>query len=220
MNKNIKLFFALAFSALLISMCRFYDAGERVTPIDGLSCQAYTDYFEQGLGSSNGLECYYTCPQEVVGPLDFESDPSISTSKADLDRTLCGITDSQLTPTEPSASVSPTPAASATAQASPTARITSTAPPPLLTGEVTNCDGATDLISFRIVQPAPDLTDAVLTVQIADQESACAVNQVNPSLLTCTIPAAVTFPASVVVSLDSVVVNEFTYDGSRCTTLE
>src|SRR6185436_18361377 len=74
MPGKIKLFFALTFSALLISMCRFYDAGERVTPINGLSCQAYTDYFDHGLGSSNGLECYYACPKEVVGPLDYESD--------------------------------------------------------------------------------------------------------------------------------------------------
>src|SRR5215211_529241 len=208
MPRKIKLF--LAFSAtLLLTMCRFYDEGERVTPINGLSCQAYTDYFEQGLGSSKGLECYYECPQEVVGPLEFEADPSLSTSKEDLDRTLCGVTAPQFTPTEPSASVFPTPilsatpAASATAQASPTARMSPTAPPPLLTGEVTNCDGATNL------------TDKTLTVQIAELESTCAVNQVNPSLLTCTIPAAVTFPASVVVSLDGVVVNEFTYDGLR-----
>ena len=216
MPGKIKLYLALVFSAFLLSMCRFYDEGERVTPINGLSCQAYTDYFEQGLGSSNGLECYYTCPQEVVGPLDFESDPSSSTSKADLDRTLCGITATQLTPTELPATVSPTPTASATAQPSPTATITSTAPPPLLTGEVTNCDGALHLISFRIAQPAPDLTDAVLTVQIADRESTCAVNEVNPSLLTCTIPSTMTFPAAVVVSVDGALVNEFDYDGQRC----
>ena len=161
-----------------------------------------------------------TCPQEVVGPLDFESDPSSSTSKADLDRTLCGITDSQLTPTELPATVSPTPTASATAQPSPTATITSTAPPPLLTGEVTNCDGALHLISFRIAQPAPDLTDAVLTVQIADRESTCAVNEVNPSLLTCTIPRTMTFPATVVVSVDGALVNEFDYDGQRCINIQ
>jgi hypothetical protein len=222
MPRKIKLFLALAFSALLLTMCRFYDEGERVTPINGLSCQAYTDYFEQGLGSSKGLECYYTCPQEVVGPLDFEADPSLSTSKEDLDRTLCSITAPQFTPTEPSASVSPTPiesatpAASATAQASPTARLSPTPESPLLTGEVTMCDGALHLISFRIAQPAPDLTDAVLTVQIADRESTCTVNPVNPSLLTCTIPRTMAFPATVVVSLDGTVVNEFNYDGVGC----
>ena len=67
MPRKIKLYLALAFSALLLTMCRFYDEGERVTPINGLSCQAYTDYFEQGLGSSNGLECYYDMPPGSSG---------------------------------------------------------------------------------------------------------------------------------------------------------
>ena len=220
MNRNIKLFFALTFSALLITMCRFYDDAARVSPISGLSCQGYTDYFEQGSTVSKGLECYYVCPTGVAGPIEFQADPSISLSKGDLDRQYCGVTSVQLTATKPVGSTSPTPVASPTAQASATPRATPTLQPPLLTGEVTNCDGATDLISFRMVQPPPDLTDKALTVQIAELESTCAVNQVNPSLLTCTIPTAVTFPANVVVSLDGVVVNEFTYDGSRCTNIE
>jgi hypothetical protein len=78
------------------------------------------------------------------------------------------------------------------------------------------CDGATDLISFRIAQPPPDLTGKTLAVQIAGLESTCAVNPVNPSLLTCTIPALITFPAEVVVSLDGAVVNEFSFDGLGC----
>ena len=78
MNKKTKLFSTLAFSTLLLTMCRFYDAGGHVTPINGLSCQGYTDYFGKGSVVSKGLECYYTCQQEVVGPLDFETDPSLS----------------------------------------------------------------------------------------------------------------------------------------------
>src|SRR5687767_8723535 len=220
MNRNIKLFFALTFSALLLTMCRFYDDAERVSPISGLSCQGYTDYFEQGSTVSKGLECYYVCPTGVAGPIEFQEDPSLALAKGDLDRQYCGISSAQLTATEPAASTSPTPPASPTAQASATPRIFPTSQPPLLTGEVTNCDGATDLISFRIVQPPPDLTDKALTVQIAGEESTCTVNPVNPSLLTCTIPQPITFPADVVVSLDGSVVNEFSYDGSRCTNIE
>jgi len=220
MNRNIKLLFALTFSALLISMCRFYDDAERVSPISGLSCQGYTDYFEQGSTVSKGLECYYVCPTGVAGPIEFQEDPSLSLSRGDLDRQYCGITSAQLTATAPTASLSPTPVASPTVQASATPRISPTSQPPLLTGEVTMCDSATDLISFRIVQPPPDLTDKALTVQISGQESTCTVNPVNPSLLTCTIPQPITFPADVVVSLGGVVVNEFTYDGLRCTTIE
>ena len=186
-----------------------------MSPINGLSCQGYTDYFRQGSVVSKGLECYYTCPTGVGGPFDFEADPSISTSKGDLDRTLCGISP-QFSPTTTPTITSPTPAASATARASATPRISPSPEPPLLTGDVTMCDGATDQISFRIVQPPPDLTDKALTVQIAGLESTCAVNPVNPSLLTCTVPELITFPAEVAVSLDGVMVNEFSFDGLGC----
>jgi hypothetical protein len=226
MNRNIKLFFALTFSALLVTMCRFYDAGERVTPINGLSCQGYTDYFGKGAVVSKGLECYYTCQQEVAGPLDFETDPSLSASKEDLDRTLCSVTAPQSTPTEPVASASATLAASATAPASPTtassptAAISPTALMPLLTGEITMCDGGLKLISFRIVQPPPDLTDKTLTVQIAGRESSCTVNPVNTSLLTCSIPRSMAFPAQVVVQLDGALVNDFSLDGVGCINID
>lgn len=222
MKRNIKLFFALTFSALLLTMCRFYDDAARVAPIAGLSCQGYTDYFEHGSVVSNGLECYYTCPTGVAGPVDFAADPSISNSKEDLDRTLCGVTSSQSTSTEPAGSTSPTPAesptpaASTTAQASATPRMSVTPQPPLLTGAVTMCEGATDLISFRIAQPPPDLTDKELAVQMAGEESTCSVNSVNPSLLTCTIPDLVSFPAEISVTLDGIVVNEFIFDGLGC----
>jgi len=72
------------------------------------------------------------------------------------------------------------------------------------------------LISFRIVEPAPDLTDKLVTVQISEQEITCAVNPVNTSLLTCTLPSDVTFPARIVASLDGAVVNDFSYDGIGC----
>lgn len=213
-------------SVLFLTMCRFYDEGQRVSPIDGLACQAYTDYLEKGLGPSKGFECYYTCPDgTVAGPVDFETDPSFSFSEGDLDRTLCGVVP-EFTPTEPSANT-PTPAASATlvstvsptAEASPTPEISLTPEAPLLSGDVTMCDTGLNLISFRIVGPPPDLTGKTLEVQISELESTCSINPTNPSLLTCTIPPSVTFPARVVVSLDGVVVNDFTYDGLGCAQL-
>src|SRR5919106_6948946 len=102
MSRKTKLFLVSVFSALLLTMCRFYNQNARLAPIDGLSCLAYTDYFERGLGVSKGLECYYTCPDKTVaGPVDFEADPSRSLAQEDLDRTLCGLTAPQRTPTEP-----------------------------------------------------------------------------------------------------------------------
>ena len=210
---KIKLF--VAFSALLLTMCRSYTQVEPFRPIDGLSCRNYTAYFEEGL-TSNGVECSYTCPNgETV--VDFETDPSFSATKGDLDRLFCGIVPPTFTPAATLVTNSPTPAETPTLQASATAAISPTSGSPLFTGQVTMCDTGSNLISFRIVTPAPDLTGKTLTVVIADQESSCAVNPTNTSLMTCTIPPSVTFPASVVVSLDGAVVNDFAHDGIGCT---
>jgi hypothetical protein len=226
MRRKIKLF--LAFSALLLTtMCKLYDETP-VTSTNGLSCRNYTDhrFFEWGSEKyhyylrEERAECTYACPGGTVEQIDIPgklsaSSPLSSASKADLDSQFCGIAP-EPAPTETPVSPSPTPAASPTIQASPTATISPTPQPPLLSGGVTMCDTGLNLISFRIVEPAPDLTGKTIAVQIADQESTCAVNPTNPSLLTCTIPASVTFPARVVVSLDGAVVNDFTYDGLGC----
>ena len=78
------------------------------------------------------------------------------------------------------------------------------------------CDVAVNLISFRMFEPVPDLTTGTLDVQIADQPSSCETNPTNPSLLTCTIPPGVFFPARVVVHLNGAMVNDFIYDGLGC----
>lgn len=230
MSGKIKLFIPFAFSALLLTMCRTYEQAEPVNSIEGLSCQSYTDYrFFEWRGEEyryyikeEGAECSYICPdgtvrQPAISAKFSASSPLYSASKEELDLQFCGIA-VQPTPTEPPVTVttSPTPAASATVQASPTAENSPTPLPPLLSGRVTMCDTGINLISFRIVEPPPDLTAKTLTVQIAEQESTCAANPTNPSLLTCTIPPSVTFPARVVASLDGTVVNDFIYDGLGC----
>jgi len=193
----------------------------------------------------NGATCSYMCPDGTVRDSDITGDltsssPLYSASKADLDARFCGVaealpaTPTQVTPTQappsetPTSAPSPTLAASPTSGPSPTAWAFPTvertpaleAQSPLLTGKVTMCDIGTDrLISFRTVQPPPDLTAKTLMVRIAEQETTCTVNPTNPSLLTCAIPAGVTFPAAVVVSLDDAVVNDFIYDGLGCAKL-
>jgi hypothetical protein len=219
---RIKLKLFVLFFALFLTMCRRYEEGAPLLTIEGLSCRNYTAYFEHGQISSEGLECYYACPDKTVGPLDFQLDPALSYTKGDMDRLYCGL-EPQLTPTVPAASISPTPIASPTGVLSPTViisstpEITGTAPASLLTGKVTMCDTGTNLISFRVAQPAPDLTGKTLTAQIADQDSRCYINPTNLSVMTCTIPAGVVFPARVVVSVDGVLVNDFVYDGLGCT---
>jgi hypothetical protein len=210
---KIKLF--LAFYAVLLTMCRTYGQADLTNPIAGLACRPFNDTF----GSSDGIECTYTCPNgETAGPRVFDVDPSLSATKGDLDRIFCGIEPPTFTPAVTTAAESPTPVETTTPVASATATVTvsPTAAPPLLTGQVTMCDTNGNLISFRLVKPPPDLTGRMLTVQIAGQESNCEINPVNPSLITCTLPPELTFPAQVVVNLDAAVVNDFTLDGIGC----
>jgi len=195
-------------------MCTSFSEKQLANPIEGLSCRGSTD-------TAQGLQCTYTCPDGTVKSLEFESDPSLSATKGALDRQFCGVIP-LLTPTKPPASASPTPSASATQteQVSATATVvTVVTQDPLLTGTVSMCDLGGKLINFRVVQPAPDLTERTLEVQIAEQDSTCYTNPTNPALLTCTIPAEVSFHASVVVGLDGAVVKEFVYSGLGCTVL-
>ena len=216
MTRKLKLLLVL--SAFLLSMCRSYDQNGTVASINGLSCQNYTDY--GFLKRSEGAACFYACPDGTVAQPhiseNFSGDSSLFTAtKNELDSQFCSVS-AQSTATQSLVSTPATPLATATMEASPTAAISPTAPTPLLTGEVTMCDQTIDLISFRIAETAPDLTDELVTLQISGQETTCAVNPVNTSLLTCTLPSQLTLPAQVVVSLDGAVVSDFQYDGIGC----
>src|SRR5690606_33217742 len=70
---------------------------------------------------------------------------------------------------------------------------------PLLSGDITMCNRGTGMINFRMIQAAPDLAIENLEVEIDEQPSSCTVNPNNPSLLSCTLPSDITFPARVVV---------------------
>jgi hypothetical protein len=211
MGRKIKLF--LAFSVLLLTtMCRLYDQGGRVTSTNGLSCQNYTDY----ASFEDAAECSYICPdgtikQPVISERFSTSSSLYSASKEELDARFCPRA-FQPTPTELPTSISPT----VPAPASPTAQISPTSPPPLLTGEVTSCDRSKNLINFRMIESDPDLEGKTLKVLIAEHESTCAVNPLNPSLLTCTTAIPLTFPMRVVVRLDGAAVNDFISDGFGC----
>ena len=205
---------SLLLSTLWLTMCTSFSEKELANPIEGLSCRGSTD-------TAQGLECKYTCPDGTVKSLEFESDPSLSATKGDLDRQFCGIAP-PATPTKPPASASPTLSVSATQteQVSPTATVVTVATEdPLLTGTVSMCDLGGKLINFRLLEPAPELDPETLEVQIAGQDSTCYVNPTNPSLLTCTLPNDISFPAQVVVKLDGTVVNDFLYTGVGCSIL-
>ena len=205
---RIKLNLLLISSVLLLTMCTDHAAMQLANPIDGLSCS----------GSAAQMECAYTCPDgTTVGPIAFDRDPSLSLSKEELDRRYCDVAP-QATPTRLPARATPTEFAtnSPTIAPSLTVVVPATGQEPLLSETVSMCDLGGKLINFRIVEPAPEFTEETLEVQIAEQDSICYVNPTNPSLLTCLLPNEISFPAHVVVSLDSVVVNDFLYSGVGC----
>ena len=231
---HIKRKLLIALSSVLLSMCTFYDQGGAVVSSNGLSCQNRTDFvfFKR----QQSAYCYYRCPDQTIRrpeiPEKFStSSPLYSASKEDLDARFCSLapqptamqpsaTASPIAPVSPSATREISATESPTAPVSPSPTAASVAsPPPLLQGDVTMCDVAADLINFRMAEPVPDLTGKALDVQIAGQQSSCDINPVNTSLLTCTIPPSVTFPARIVVRLDGAVVNDFTYSGLGCAKL-
>ena len=223
-----KIYLLLAFSSFLITMCKTYDQGGPIVSPNGLSCQNYYGVFP----GSRGAECFYSCPDGTVRQPEMSENFSpesalYSASKGELDSQFCGMASGPTSTIPPEITI--TPLATIVSIPSPTltpvelasattpAEIPPTSQASLLSGSITMCDQNVGLISFRMVQPAPDLTDKVVTVQISDQEAgSCEVNPVNRSLLTCNLPSPITFPARVVVSLDGAVVNDFTYDGVGC----
>ena len=208
----------LAFFALLLTMCRTYSQAEPLTSIDGLVCRPFNEPF----GGNRGFECTYICPDgQTTGPRDFDTDPSFSATKGDLDRLLCGIALPTSTRAATLVADTPTVAETPTLEASATTALTATVAisptgSPLFTGQVPMCDIGGNLISFRIVEAPPDLTGKTVTVEIAGQENSCEINPTNPSLMTCNLPNELTFPATVIVRLDDVVVNELTLNGIGC----
>lgn len=209
MRKNLIRF--MVFSAFLVTMCGTVPARELANPIDGLSCQT---------AAGRAMECFYTCPEGTVGPILFEGDPSLSLSKGDFDSRYCenaAPATSTVAPTSPSPSPSPT--SPPTEEATATVVVPVTAQDPLLAETVSMCDLGGKLINFRLLAPAPELDPETLDVKIAEQDSTCYINPTNLSLMTCTIPNDISFPAQVLVSLDGAVVNDFLYTGVGCSIL-
>lgn len=216
----------LLFSSFLLTMCKSY-ANQPVTYTNGLSCQNYTDYrFFEWRGETynfylreDGADCTYACSDGTVEEFNVSGtdSPLYFSSKEDLEAQFCGVAASP-TPAA-TASPTPTPTSSPTRPASATATVSLATQTPLLSGTVSMCDLGGKLINFKIADSAPDFAEENLEVRISERESSCYVNPTNRSLLTCTIPVGVSFPATIVVRLNGAVVNEFVYTGLGCALL-
>jgi hypothetical protein len=222
--------FFLLLSAILLTMCKNYE-NEPITYENGLSCRNYVEYrFFQGDGNESrlystqeGADCVYVCRDESEHQIAISGTASelYGASVDELEAQVCGFV------VVPTATPRPTstPTATPTRRVRPTRTSSPTEAPsatvvvvadPLLDGTVPMCDLGGKLINFRILTPSPDLTESTLEVLIGDQRTQCNVNSVNPSLLTCSLPNDISFPAHVVVRLDGEVVNDFIYNGVGC----
>ena len=221
MHRNFKLF--AAFSALFLAMCTFYDQSGAIISPNGLSCQNLTNY--ESIQGQPAADCYYPCPDGTGRQMEIDGEfsaasPLYSASKEDLNERFCEDPSLPVL-TQPPPTDLPAPTEAAPVPATERILPTSTAElvladEPLLRGDVTMCDIAINLINFRMNAPVPDLVVEGLEVEIGEQPTTCSVNPTNTSLLTCTIPPGVSFPARVLVQVDGTVANDFIYNGLGC----
>jgi hypothetical protein len=87
--------------------------------------------------------------------------------------------------------------------------------PFILVGSVTYCDSLERVMNLPFVDGfAPQ--DYKHDVTMNGLAVVCKVNTSNSKLLTCTYPAAVTFPVNIQVSINGMITNQFTFDGASC----
>lgn len=182
--------------------------------------------------------CTYTCSDGTVQEINLTGENSSLTtfSSEVLNAELCGEVPPSPTAMESLLTVFPVTTGTSTLAATRTPRGSPMVTPTLgtpasptqvpaatiaaggdyLNGTVSMCDLGGKLINFRLAQPPRDITGMTLEVLIDEQESMCYTNPTNRSLLTCTIPVGVSFPANIAVSLDDILVDEFVYNGLGC----
>lgn len=161
---------------------------------NGLSC-LYNELFV--------MQCTFVCSSGIPVNVDQETD------KYSVDQ-YKGLTESDIQDKycEPVS-------ASSEATEEPTEASPPELPVPILTGDVTYCDLVSRSVNLRLVEgfTAEEFNHQVT---MGGEAMSCKVNEGNSTLLTCTLPATTKFPASIQVSQDGSIVNEFEYNGSTC----
>jgi hypothetical protein len=114
-------------------------------------------------------------------------------------------------------------ASTPTATVVPTATATSTAIPapaaaPLLSGNVTACDRKAGFINFELAAISPLVSESDVVLTINGTQVPCLFAGSDNSLLSCPLPASVTFPAQIHVTVAGASTDDFSYDGSGCAT--
>ncbi len=204
----------LLFTAILVFMCRcnFPDDKKTIVYSDNTydGCTGFTDIDLQSTADKSGYTCFLTCPDGSTVSYDIFSTPVFGQKlqKGELQAKYCK--------------------AGAAATATVTATLTQTpvgpAPvggtSPLLSGNVTACSLKDGYINFRLVDNAPAITGSELLVTINGVKVNCTVPPNNLTILSCTLPAGITFPTDVKVAIGDSVANQFSYNGDECLYVE
>lgn len=114
-----------------------------------------------------------------------------------------------------------TPQATSTPTASPAPTQTSmptATPAALLNGEVSACNKKDGFINFKLATISPLVNESDIFLTINGTQVSCKFAGNDNSLLSCPLPAGVTFPAQIHVAQGSTTVNDFSYDGAGCVT--
>ena len=72
---------------------------------------------------------------------------------------------------------------------------------------------------MRMVDSPPDLTGKNFVIRINNTEVDCVIPGNNPSLYSCVLPNGMSFPATILATVDDAEVNNFNYSGSNCLNL-
>ncbi len=152
------------------------------------------------------LTCPYTGQQVASADIRVRPyDPPILTDEQFWARFGCVDTGESA----PTATVVPT--ATATSTAIPTLAAT-----PLLSGDVTACDRKAGFINFELAAISPLVSESDVVLTINGRQVPCQFAGNDNSLLSCPLPADVTFPAQIHVAVAGSNTDDFSYDGSGC----
>jgi hypothetical protein len=204
----------LVLTALLVVVCRCDGSRFNLTTQDNQTI-ACASYIEATSSIQSGKQCIIPCPGYGV-PYDITTDADIQNfTLAELSAKVCNPQQANIP--EPVASSTDEPTEEPTAP--PTDPATDPAPlKPYLTGAALSCNRTQRFVNFAIDPAVTDLNPAGLSVTFNNTPVNCTpIANAQPSVLSCSYPASMTFPIQVLVDLNGVTINNFTFDGGICT---
>ncbi len=208
------------FTAIITVMCQC-QMTNRDVKLAGHDCK-YTGSYDTDTSRYDGtFDCknpdgsMLTCPYTgaaVTNSKVFLRDQTSVMTDAQFWAYLGCVSPSQATPTS-----TPTPVPTSTATAAPAAAESNQGvAAPLVTGDVSACNVNDGFINFKLVEGVPPFNSNEVVVVMNGTQVNCTVPSNNTSVLSCGLPAGVTFPLQVSVARGDSVANQFSYNGDAC----